>query len=364
MLQHTSRSSTGQARPTPPFIVPRHYAVRDIIGKGSYGTVCRATHVPTSTDVAIKKTVPSGRLKCLRTLREIKLLRHFKHENIVSIFDAFEAIGQDNSSDVYVVLEFLAVDLDTVIRNQELSDLHCQSFTYQLLRGLKAVHSAGIIHRDIKPANLLVSMDCNLKICDFGLARYDLSTQKCSGFMTEYVATRWYRAPEVMLSFSQYTNSIDIWSAGCTLAEMLCGKPLFPGRDYHHQLNLNFEVLGSPTPDDLQTVTSRRARIYIRSLPVVAPTPWRTLFPRANGAALDLLSRMVVFNPRRRPTADGALAHPYMGNYHDPYDEPVSVALTEDFFSFDKPEKSPPTLEDLRRKVSSSQPMSSKTDSL
>ena len=118
-----------------------------------------------------------------------------------------------------------------VIRTQDLSDDHCQYFIYQTLRALKAMHSANVLHRDLKPSNLLLNANCDLKVCDFGLARSAASTEDNSGFMTEYVATRWYRAPEIMLTFKEYTKAIDVWSVGCILAEMLNGKPLFPGKD-------------------------------------------------------------------------------------------------------------------------------------
>ena len=118
-----------------------------------------------------------------------------------------------------------------VIRTQDLSDDHCQYFIYQTLRALKAMHSANVLHRDLKPSNLLLNANCDLKVCDFGLARSAASQEDNSGFMTEYVATRWYRAPEIMLTFKEYTKAIDVWSVGCILAEMLSGKPLFPGKD-------------------------------------------------------------------------------------------------------------------------------------
>lgn len=118
-----------------------------------------------------------------------------------------------------------------VIRTQDLSDDHCQYFIYQTLRALKAMHSANVLHRDLKPSNLLLNANCDLKVCDFGLARSAASTDDNSGFMTEYVATRWYRAPEIMLTFKEYTKAIDVWSVGCILAEMLSSKPLFPGKD-------------------------------------------------------------------------------------------------------------------------------------
>lgn len=125
----------------------------------------------------------------------------------------------------------METDMHRVIRTQDLSDDHCQYFIYQTLRALKAMHSANVLHRDLKPSNLLLNANCDLKVCDFGLARSAASTDDNSGFMTEYVATRWYRAPEIMLTFKEYTKAIDVWSVGCILAEMLSGKPLFPGKD-------------------------------------------------------------------------------------------------------------------------------------
>lgn len=125
----------------------------------------------------------------------------------------------------------METDMHRVIRTQDLSDDHCQYFIYQTLRALKAMHSANVLHRDLKPSNLLLNANCDLKVCDFGLARSAASTEDNSGFMTEYVATRWYRAPEIMLTFKEYTKAIDVWSVGCILAEMLSGKPLFPGKD-------------------------------------------------------------------------------------------------------------------------------------
>ena len=128
----------------------------------------------------------------------------------------------------------METDMHRVIRTQDLSDDHCQYFIYQTLRALKAMHSANVLHRDLKPSNLLLNANCDLKVCDFGLARSAASTEDNSGFMTEYVATRWYRAPEIMLTFKEYTKAIDVWSVGCILAEMLNGKPLFPGKDCKH----------------------------------------------------------------------------------------------------------------------------------
>lgn len=113
-----------------------------------------------------------------------------------------------------------------------------QYFLYQILRGLKYIHSANVLHRDLKPSNLLLNANCDLKICDFGLARTTSETD----FMTEYVVTRWYRAPELLLNSSEYTAAIDVWSVGCIFMELMDRKPLFPGRDHVHQLRLLMEV--------------------------------------------------------------------------------------------------------------------------
>lgn len=247
-----------------------------------------------------------------------------------------------------------------VIRTQELSDDHCQYFIYQTLRALKAMHSANVLHRDLKPSNLLLNANCDLKVCDFGLARSAASTDDNSGFMTEYVATRWYRAPEIMLTFKEYTKAIDVWSVGCILAEMLSGKPLFPGKDCmfstrlfccmcfememtngvffldHHQLTLILDVLGTPTMEDYYGIKSRRAREYIRSLPFKKKIPLKALFPKTSELALDLLEKLLAFNPAKRINVEEALRHPYLEPYHDPDDEPTAEPIPEEFFDFDK----------------------------
>lgn len=161
-----------------------------------------------------------------------------------------------------------------------------------MLCGLKYIHSADVLHRDLKPGNLLVNADCELKICDFGLARgFSENPDENAGFMTEYVATRWYRAPEIMLSFTNYTKAIDIWSVGCILAELLGGKPIFRGKDYVDQLNQILMILGTPPESTLQRIGSHRAQNYVRSLPIMRKVSYKQLFPDANPLALDLLEK-------------------------------------------------------------------------
>ncbi|CDK24603.1 unnamed protein product [Kuraishia capsulata CBS 1993] len=331
------------------FNVSDHYEICEIVGEGAYGVVCAAIHRPSKQKVAIKKIQPFERtMFCLRTLRELKLLKHFNHENIISILDIQMPYSFETFTEVYLIQELMDTDLHRVIRNQRLSDDHCQYFVYQTLRALKALHSANVLHRDLKPSNLLLNGNCDLKLCDFGLARSIASAEDNFGFMTEYVATRWYRAPEIMLTFQEYTTAIDVWSVGCILAEMISGKPLFPGTDYHNQLWLIIEVLGTPLMEDYSGINSRRAREYIRTLPFRRKVPFEQLFPDANPLAVDLLEKLLTFNPKKRIKVEEALGHPYLSLYHDPNDEPIAEKIPPDFFDFDK-KKDDLTINELRK---------------
>lgn len=337
------------------FRVGSKYKVCEIIGEGAYGVVCSAIHRATGQKVAIKKIQPfEHQMFALRTLRELKLLRFFQEcdvsENIISILDIIKPSTYEAFTEVYLVQELMETDLHRVIRTQELSDDHCQYFTYQTLRALKPMHCADVIHRDLKPSNILLNANCDLKVCDFGLARSVLTADQDTGFMTEYVATRWYRAPEIMLTFKQYTKAIDVWAVGCILAEMLTGRPLFSGRDYHQQLSLILDVLGTPTLEEFHNINSRRSRDYIRSMPFRKRRDFRTLFPKASPEAIDFLQKTLTFDPRNRMTVEECLAHPYLSAYHDPDDEPGAPRLDPDFFYFDM-QKESITKEDLRKEL-------------
>jgi len=170
----------------------------------------------------------------------------------------------------------------------------------------------------------LLNSECLVKVADYGLAR-SIKQKEADDkpVLTDYVATRWYRAPEIMLSFANYATAIDVWSVGCILAELLGGKPIFKGRDYVDQLNQILHYLGTPSEDTLRRVGSPRAQDYIRSLPIKAKIPLQTLYPQANPPALDLLAKLLCFDPAKRISCEDALNHPYLGVWHDPMDEPV-----------------------------------------
>ncbi|KAL7422054.1 mitogen activated protein kinase 2 [Cryptotrichosporon argae] len=302
------------------------------LGQGAYGCVASAQHTETGETCAVKKVTNVFTKKILtkRCLRELRLLHHFRgHKNITCLYDmdiVFDPPGSGQFNEVYLYEELMEADLHAIIRSgQPLSDAHFQSFLYQTLCGLKYIHSANVLHRDLKPGNLLVNADCELKICDFGLARgfqpgAVQTEQGQAGFMTEYVATRWYRAPEIMLSFANYV--LDMWSVGCILAELLGGKPIFKGEDYVDQLNRILNMLGTPTEDTLRRVGSVRAQEYIRSLPIKPRVRFKTLYPNATPLALDLLEKLLCFDPAKRIGCPEALEHPYLQVWHDPADEP------------------------------------------
>jgi serine/threonine protein kinase len=176
------------------------------------------------------------------------------------------------------------------------------------------VHGAGVLHRDLKPKNILANRNCKLKLCDFGLARPSGTDAADATLWTDYVATRWYRAPELCGCFyGRYTEAVDIWSMACIFAETLLRKPLFPSRssDPKLQLQLIVDLLGKPAPDVIDRISNDKARDYLRALPPSLPTPFDRKFKGADARLLDLLRSMLSFDPAHRPTAAQALEHPY-----------------------------------------------------
>lgn len=314
--------------------VPERYTMLSPVGSGAYGQVCSALDNKTNTKVAIKKLARpfQTHIHAKRTYREVRMLKHMDHENIIGLLDVFSPYENlEDFQDVYLVTALMGADLNNIVKTQKLTDDHVQFLIYQVLRGLKYIHSAGIIHRDLKPSNIAVNEDCELKILDFGLARPTESE------MTGYVATRWYRAPEIMLNWMHYNQTVDIWSVGCIMAELLTGRTLFPGADHIDQLTKIMKLVGTPNTDLVDKLSSQEARNYIRSLPHMKKKDFRQVFRGANALAVDLLERMLELDSEKRVRAVEALAHPYLAQYADPSDEPESEVYDQSFEALEMP---------------------------
>uniref|UniRef100_A0A3B3YU41 mitogen-activated protein kinase n=1 Tax=Poecilia mexicana TaxID=48701 RepID=A0A3B3YU41_9TELE len=286
--------------------VPEKYTRLKQIGTGAYGAVCSAINDKSKEKVAIKKLHRpfQSEIFAKRAYRELRLLKHMKHVNVIGLQDVFTpACSLDNFQDFYLVMPYMYTDLSKV--RGQLSEDKVQFLVYQMLCGLRV--------RDLKPGNLAVNQDCELKILDFGLAR------STDAEMTGYVVTRWYRAPEVILNWMHYTQTVDIWSVGCIMAEMINGKTLFKGKDYMDQLSQIMKVCGVPGQEFIQKLESPEARSYVKSLPRHPRKDFSTLFPRAS---IDLLEKMLVLDGDERPTAELALEHPYFDILRDPEDFP------------------------------------------
>ncbi|XP_058088798.1 mitogen-activated protein kinase 9-like isoform X2 [Magnolia sinica] len=328
------------------------YQIQEVIGKGSYGVVGSAVDTHTGERVAIKKIndVFEHVSDATRILREIKLLRLLRHPDIVEIKHIMLPPSRREFKDIYVVFELMESDLHQVIKaNDDLTPEHYQFFLYQLLRALKYIHTANVFHRDLKPKNILANADCKLKICDFGLARVSFTDAPSAIFWTDYVATRWYRAPELCGSFfSKYTPAIDIWSIGCIFAEMLTGKPLFPGKNVVHQLDLMTDLLGTPPSESIARIRNEKARRYLSSMWRKPPVPFSQKFPNADPLALRLLERLLAFDPKDRPSAEEALADPYFSGLANVDREPSTQPISKLEFEFERRKL---TKEDVRELI-------------
>eukprot|EP00392_Amoebophrya_sp_AT5.2_P005187 g5196.t1 len=357
--------------------VPPRYKLVKVIGSGSYGKVCHALDQETGSSVAIKKIkrIFEDLIDCKRLLREIAILAFLDDPRVVRLIDVCVPEDPRNFSELYLVLELCDSDLKKLFKLPEfLSENHVVTLLFNTLCGLKYIHSAGIYHRDLKPANCLVNRDCSVKVCDFGLSRpvVDpendmLSNIDSNGYpssmddsqqsdrtrrLTGHVVTRWYRAPELILLQENYTEQIDVWSLGCIFAELLgmihgnypnskdrC--PLFQGntcyplsphkehdKEYQYyynrqsrdQLNVIFNILGTPSEATVEKLDKIDAKRYVRCFRERRRLNWDEL-PRLAGSsaeALDLLDKMLMLDAGDRIDVDTALQHPLFSNLYLP----------------------------------------------
>ncbi|GAB5364950.1 hypothetical protein AAMO2058_001014400 [Amorphochlora amoebiformis] len=283
------------------------YQTLEKIGQGTYGVVFKAKDKKTAELLALKKIrldaedegIPST------AIREISLLKQLQHENIVRLYDVVHTERK-----LTLVFEYLDQDLKKYLdacgeKGIELSTV--KSFLYQLLKGIAYCHDHRVLHRDLKPQNLLINMEGELKLADFGLARaFGIPVRS----YTHEVVTLWYRAPDVLLGSKNYSTPIDIWSVGCIFAEMANGKPLFPGQADNDQLWKIFKILGSPNPKTWPGLTSL-PEYKVGTLGNFKPKPWKEVCSRLDKLGLDLLSKMLTYDPAKRISAAEAMKHPY-----------------------------------------------------
>ncbi len=361
-----------------------HIAREDEIGEMINSAQKVVQGFKTKEQVAIKKIHKcfDNQTNAKRLLREIKILRMMRHTNVIGYKGLIAPVTPSNFNYLLIVFEFVDTDLAKLLASEQgITNQHVQYFLYQILCGLHYIHSANIIHRDIKPANILINADCSLKICDFGLSRSTLNNtattanltrqeqaerttvaaaatahenesaanptsipppQKVTRELTKHVVTRWYRAPEVILLSERYTTAIDMWSVGCILSELLSmqtratnRRALFPGRscfpfsadtpqaynDTLDQLNVIFDIIGTPTHDEVNQIDNDRARSYLKTLEFRPKIDLYKRFPMADPLAVDLLSKLIQFDPSKRFTAAQALEHQYLADFRQPEDE-------------------------------------------
>jgi len=368
--------------------LPERYEVCEWIGSGSYGTVCEAEDSETGSSVAIKRCGGLfDHLSCgTCILREISILSRLDHVNVIKIHRVFIPDSIQRFHDLYMVMELADSDLKKLMtKDVALTPLHTSTLLYNLLRGVRYIHSAGVYHRDLKPANCFVNADCTVKIGDFGLARalgddvpaHEITprvseggprsipqvphTQRMERRLTGHVVSRWYRAPELILLQQSYTDAIDMWSVGCIYAEllgMLPGidvadrAPLFPGMccfpcsphpglpaDYRYYTQGNqdmlckiFNILGTPSDMELAELDREDAKLYVRCFQSRVGCGLGAKFPHVARESVDFLEEVLHFSPRARASAVEALRHPLLRSIRDPKTETTLPAMFEQDF--------------------------------
>jgi mitogen-activated protein kinase 1/3 len=321
------------------------------IGKGSYGSVYEYVDTRTGERVAIKKLQEIQDISdAKRVLREIMILKACHHDNLLEL-KGFHLEPQGKFYEVYLVTELMDFDLYRVIKKgrDEMTGEHIQYVMYQIFLGLFYLHENNVIHRDIKPNNILLNDSCDVKICDFGFAREIIHGNSADN--TEYVVTRYYRAPEIMLNSRKYNSAVDIWSVGCTFFELIDSRILFgEANNYIALLEMIIQMLGTPSTETLNFIENENAINWIKTQ---KPAPSRKASEylknkNISAEALDLLDRCLVFDPRHRISAKQALEHPYFQDLFEAEND-LNIMKLEFDFNFEKNPKL--TMEELKTRL-------------
>ncbi|XP_047325385.1 shaggy-related protein kinase alpha [Impatiens glandulifera] len=291
------------------------YMAERAVGQGSFGVVFQAKCLETGETVAIKKVLQDKRYKN----RELQTMRMLDHPNVVSLKHCFFSTTNKDELYLNLVLEYVPETAHRVIKhynklNQRMPLIYVKLYSYQIFRALSYIHRGiGVCHRDIKPQNLLVNPHTHqLKICDFGSAKVLVKGEP----NISYICSRYYRAPELIFGATEYSTAIDIWSAGCVLAELLLGQPLFPGESGVDQLVEIIKILGTPTREEIKCMNPNYTEF---KFPQIKAHPWHKIFhKRMPPEAVDLVSRLLQYSPYLRCTALDALTHPFFDELRDP----------------------------------------------
>ncbi|KAL1818553.1 hypothetical protein ACET3Z_013422 [Daucus carota] len=291
------------------------YMAERVVGTGSFGVVYQAKCLETGEAVAIKKVLQDKRYKN----RELQIMRMLEHPNVVQLKHCFYSTTEKDELYLNLVLEYVAETVYRVSRhygriNQSVPVLYVQLYTYQMCRALNYIHNVvGVCHRDIKPQNVLVNPHTHqLKLCDFGSAKMLMPGEP----NISYICSRYYRAPELIFGATEYTTAIDMWSVGCVLAELLLGRPLFPGESGVDQLVEIIKVLGTPTREEIKCMNPHYTEF---KFPHIKTHPWHKVFnKRLPADAVDLVSRLLQYSPKLRSSPLEACAHPFFDDLRQP----------------------------------------------
>eukprot|EP00250_Pteridium_aquilinum_P016407 c23090_g1_i1 orf=596-2020(+) len=338
----TVAGSNGQQKQTISYMAER------VVGTGSFGVVFQAKCIETGEMVAIKKVLQDKRYKN----RELQIMQMLDHTNIVSLRHCFYSNTEKDELYLNLVLEYVPETVYRVAKhysraNQRMPLIYVKLYTYQICRALAYIHSGlGICHRDIKPQNLLVNPHTHqLKLCDFGSAKVLVKGEQ----NIAYICSRYYRAPELIFGAVHYSTSIDIWSLGCVLAELLLGQPLFPGESGVDQLVEIIKVLGTPTREEIKCMNPNYTDY---KFPQIKAHPWHKVFPkRTPPEAVDLVSRLLQYSPSLRYTALEACVHPFFNELRDPNTRLPNGRPLPPLFNFKPPELKGATPELLHKLI-------------